>query len=354
MPAFQKRKNADGSVSTTAIVRVRGFKATSRTFKAAKARDADSAATAWATEQEASLRAMRQSGSGASDVTRITIRDLCARYLADPDVRLLKSWDDYGRQLAWWGNEFGDERAAAFGPARLHEARTTLLAGNRAPATVNRYLAALRATFAWGKRAGLIASSFSWPTRLLLREPRPKSVSLDGEAYRTLLNEISKEPEFFQVPFILCLATGARRGEAETAVWGDIDLERQSWSIPRNKADLPRAAYLPPFAVELLSRFAKGKARDERVMPFTRTYTQKRWTAIRKRLDIADFRWHDLRHAFASTLVANGATLYEAQHALGHRTSASTQRYAHLVTARPTQGHAGLESMFKDRESKVS
>jgi integrase len=347
MPAFQRRKNADGSVSTTAIVRVHGFKATSKTFKAPTAREADSAANAWATEQESSLRAMRQSGSGAHDITRVTIRDLCARYLADPDVKLLKSWDDYGRQLAWWGNEFGNERAASFGPARLHDARAKLLVGGRAPATVNRYLAALRAAFAWGKRSGLIAATFSWPTRLLLREPRPKSVSLDGEAYRALLAEIAKEPEFFQVPFVLCLATGARRGEAESAVWGDIDLERQSWSIPRNKAELPRAAYLPPFAVGLLRNFAKGRRREDRVMPFTRTYTQKRWTAIRKRLGIADFRWHDLRHAFASTLVANGATLYEAQHALGHRTAASTQRYAHLVTARPTQGHAGLESMFR-------
>lgn len=352
MPAFQRRKNADGTVSTTAIVRVRGFKATSRTFKAPKAREADAAASAWATEQEASLRAMRQTGSGASDVTRITIRDLCARYLADPDLKLLKSWDDYGRQLAWWGNEFGDERAASFGPARLHDARAKLVAGGRAPATVNRYLAAIRATFAWGKRAGLIASSFSWPTRLLLREPRPKSVSLEPEAYRKLLAEIANETEFFKVPFILCMTTGARRGEAEAAVWGDIDLDRQSWSIPRNKADLPRAAYLPPFAVELLRQFAEGKARDDRVMPFSRTYTQKRWTAIRKRLGISEFRWHDLRHAFASTLVANGATLYEAQHALGHRTSASTQRYAHLVTARPTQGHAGLESMFKKDEAQ--
>ena len=350
MPAFQRRRNADGSVSTTAIVRVRGFQATSKTFRASTAREADSLAKAWATDQESSLRAMRQSGSGTRDVTRITIMDLCVRYLADPDVKLLKTWDDYARQLAWWSDEFGDVRASSFGSAKLYEARAKLLAGGRAHATVNRYLAALRAAFSWGKRSGLIAPSFAWPTRLALREPRPKPVSLDGEAYRALLAEVAKEPPEFQVPFILCVATGARRGEAESAVWGDIDLDRQSWSIPRNKAELPRAAYLPPFAVELLRPFAKGKARDERVMPFTRTYTQKRWTAIRKRLGIVDFKWHSLRHAFASALVSNGATLYEVQHALGHRSAASTQRYAHLVTARPTRGHAGLESLFRSEE----
>jgi integrase len=293
---------------------------------------------------------MREGGSGAPEVTRITLRDLAVRYLADPDVKQLKAWDGYGRQLAWWANEYGDEKASSFGTAKLHAARSKLLEGDRAPATVNRYLAALRAAFAWAKRVGLVAPSFSWPTRLSLREPRPKPISLDAASYRALLSEVTKQTPEFQVPFILCVATGARRGEAENAKWGDIDLKRNSWSIPRNKAELPRAAYLPSFAVELLKPFAKGKARGDRVMPFTRTYTQKRWIKIRKALGIADFRWHDLRHAFASNLVANGATLYEAQHALGHRSHASTQRYAHLVTARPTSGHAGLESLFKETD----
>lgn len=55
MPAFQRRRNADGSVPTTAILRVRGFQATSKTFKASTAREADSLAKALATDQESSL-----------------------------------------------------------------------------------------------------------------------------------------------------------------------------------------------------------------------------------------------------------------------------------------------------------
>lgn len=349
MPALQRRRNSDGSVSTTAIVRIKGFHPTSRTFKARTAREADALATAWAGEQESSLRSMRETGSAAKDVTRLTLGDLCIRYVTDPDVRFLKSCDDYARQLAWWRSAYGAEKASTFGTAKLHDARSRLLKGGRKPATVNRYLAALRAAFAWGKRSGLLPSSYSWPTRLALREPPPKSVTLDRKAYHALIAEIAKEPEQFQVPFILSLATGARRGEAEGAKWGDIDLDRQSWSIPRNKAELPRAAFIPPFAVAMLRPFALGKERADRVMPYTRTYTQKRWTRIRQRLGIADFRWHDLRHAFASALVSNGATLYEAQHALGHRSAASTQRYAHLSTARPTTGHDAFEAMLRVR-----
>ena len=351
MPAFQQRRNADGSTSTTASVRLKGFRPTSKTFKAATAREADQLAEAWARDQERELRSMRQSGSGARDVTRITVRDLCVRYLRDPDTKLLRDYGGREEQLAWWANAYGDEKCAAFGTAKLFEARARLVStgkhGKRAPATVNRHLAGLRSAFAWGKRAGLIAPNFFWPTRLMLKEPRPKTVILEGAQYKALLAEAMKEPPDFVVPFLLCVFTGARRGEAERARWGDIDLERATWSVPDSKADLPRGNFLPPYAVELLRAFALGKKPDERVNRYTRTYSEKRWIKLRERAGLPQLRWHGLRHAFASTLVANGASLYEAQHALGHRSSVSTQRYAHLVTARPTVGHAGFATMFE-------
>jgi site-specific recombinase XerD len=45
---------------------------------------------------------------------------------------------------------------------------------------------------------------------------------------------------------------------------------------------------------------------------------------------VSSFRWHDLRHTFASYLAMNGATLMEIAEALGHKTLAMVKRYAHL------------------------
>jgi len=72
------------------------------------------------------------------------------------------------------------------------------------------------------------------------------------------------------------------------------------------------------------------------VFPGTRSDThftgiQKPWQRIRLRAGLRDVRIHDLRHCFASTAVAHGESLYLVGAVLGHRTTSTTQRYAHLA-----------------------
>jgi site-specific recombinase XerD len=43
------------------------------------------------------------------------------------------------------------------------------------------------------------------------------------------------------------------------------------------------------------------------------------------------YRFHDLRHTFASHFVMNGGSLYDLQKLLGHARFEETQRYAHLT-----------------------
>jgi integrase len=48
-----------------------------------------------------------------------------------------------------------------------------------------------------------------------------------------------------------------------------------------------------------------------------------------KKARIDDFRFHDLRHTFATRLVQAGVELYKVQRLLGHKSPMMTQRYAH-------------------------
>jgi integrase len=54
------------------------------------------------------------------------------------------------------------------------------------------------------------------------------------------------------------------------------------------------------------------------------------WRQVAKTAGLVDVRIHDLRHSFASILVSGGASLPLIGALLGHRSPATTQRYAHL------------------------
>lgn len=55
------------------------------------------------------------------------------------------------------------------------------------------------------------------------------------------------------------------------------------------------------------------------------------WERAVKLAKVPDFRFHDLRHTFASWSVQQGATLHEVKDLLGHHSLAMALRYAHLA-----------------------
>ena len=127
--------------------------------------------------------------------------------------------------------------------------------------------------------------------------------------------------------------------------------------------------YIPMNAVvrghlwELNQRLKAGTAsspvflEDDRITPFDVHHTYRDFHAVLKKAEITRaFRFHDLRHTFASHFMMNGGNIYDLQKILGHTSLDMTQRYAHLSPAHLVQAAnvVSFGSHHQKRDLKIS
>jgi integrase len=130
----------------------------------------------------------------------------------------------------------------------------------------------------------------------------------------------------------MALHTGVRKGELLTLKWDQVNLEQGIISILDTKNHERRDIPMDETAKEILRGIErKGEAvfsnGDGQGIVSVRAAFD---TAVRKS-GITDFRFHDLRHTFASNLVMAGVDLMTVKELMGHKTLAMTLRYAHLA-----------------------
>jgi integrase len=132
-----------------------------------------------------------------------------------------------------------------------------------------------------------------------------------------------------------------RRGELFGLRWQNVNLTNGRIILEDTKNSETRVAIASGPALVELRELAKVRRIDsDLIFPSKRISTGKPIVLERpfrealKAAEIEDFRWHDLRHSFASELAMSGATLAELAEAMGHKTLDMVKRYAHL-----TEGH---------------
>jgi integrase len=370
MATVNDRKNGDGSKSFVAQVRVKGFKPTSKTFNArdfGSPKDALKAAEAWGESQELELRNFRNRGNAVrGDVATLTFGELVTEYLKDESATVLATFNERQLQLAWFVNRYGNVRAIEFAnPVRLRDARDQLRKdgagdGPLGPSTANRYFAAVRKCWNWGRSAGLVPKDSVWPPGLMLTEPKGRKRYLTGEELTRALNEARKDEviggELLRCAVMFAVGVGCRQSELLRVRWQDINEKASTVAIHVTKTDTSRRTHLPPAVGDALK--ALRTASNVRPLPSAYVFADAAghpirqhslvdaWQRLRTRAGLPDVRWHDLRHSAASFLVQAGATLAEVANQLGHRNTATTARYAHLVEgAKPTGADALNEKL---------
>lgn len=154
-----------------------------------------------------------------------------------------------------------------------------------------------------------------------------------------------KLPNDILAPVQFCLLTGARISTMAELRWSDVDHKNRelifrlkggdSMTFPLSRELSALLSSLPRSNVKKYSKLVFTRL-DKQTMERTRIVsnggvfnTQFRQALVAAEID--DFRFHDLRHTFATRMLRQTNNLKLVSRLLGHKDIATTMRYAHVM-----------------------
>lgn len=242
---------------------------------------------------------------------------------------------------------FGSKRLDDIRPMLIEHYKRSRLDVGRKPATINRELACLKHMYTIAMKNGRARAN---PVResKLLREDNQVTNVMSREHEALLLEQAA--PHIRRV-VVCALETGMRLGEILDLKWDQVDLSRRLIRVVRTKTGRAREIDITDRLAAVLSQQPRGheghvfRGRDGKaILSVKEGYMN---ALDRAGLSQKRYRFHDLRHTFATRLVEAGADLITVQQLLGHSTIVTTQRYAHpSADAR----RAAMARLSHDRE----
>lgn len=201
---------------------------------------------------------------------------------------------------------------------------------------------AIRRDFACLSSILTSAVDWGWLTRNPMRDYKARSLRRDTmrdrfltpAEYKAILAKAGRDRPLV----VFAVETGMRLSEILGLRWRDLDKEFSLATLTETKTDTPRTV---PLSREALAQIRAQPAgvpkehifRQPNGRPHARTDVSRRFRDICKAANVEDFRFHDLRHTFASWKAQAGFDLYRIGKLLGHKGPQMTMRYAHLRTA---------------------
>jgi integrase len=232
---------------------------------------------------------------------------------------------------------FGNKRLLSISRSSISEYKKLRRSQDVKPATINRELAMLSKAF------NLAVDEWEW----IKERDRPFSkmsyLKENNERYRWLTEDeetslLAQCPEWLREIIVFALNTGLRQDELLSLEWTRVDLARKTIFIKNTKNGKPKTIPLNQVANEVLEQKLNDKVRS---LKNGFVFLSRHWTKIdrhnlRRAFDkvkakagIKDFRFHDLRHTFATRMSQKGIDQYRIAKLLGHEDTKMTQRYSH-------------------------
>ena len=262
---------------------------------------------------------------------KLGFKDMALIFLENYSKVNKKSWSRDALSIKNLNGFFADRYIYEINNLNVDEYKKKRLESEDTVATINRELSCfktiLRKAVEWGKL------NTPLPKIQLFKENNQRVRYLEEKEAETLL-EASPEP--LKSIIVIALHTGMRRGEILSLKWNDVDARERNITIWNTKN---REKRVVPMNSRVCDVFLGRTKSPDSEFVFTRQNGQHRITddyvthlfqKVVEKTGIKNFRFHDLRHTFASWLVMRGVDLKTVQELLGHKDFRMTLRYSHL------------------------
>ena len=269
--------------------------------------------------------------------SQITFRDFAREYLELHGAKL-KAYRSLKNRVDHLCSEFGTLRLSEITQQMIEKFQARRLEEVK-PATVNRHIAAFKNIYTKAIQWGYVLEN---PARLvkLSKEENQRNPHLTDKQIDRLLSIASEQ---LRPVLITALNTGMRKSEILGLTWNDVNLQAGCIRLTKTKSGKPREIPVNTVLTETLQKIRMGRRHEIGGRLFTDSEGRPFFNLRRefeqavRRAKIEDFRFHDLRHVFASRFVMSGGDLASLQEILGHSDPKMTQRYRH-----PSQRHKSM------------
>jgi integrase len=256
-------------------------------------------------------------------------QDAVVKWLIEVKDKRKRSMENAKIQLKWLTPYLRHKKLSEIDRDLLDEIVRKKEEEKVAPATVNRMLEIVRAIL------NKAANDWGWIEKVPRIPMRYEGEARERWLTREEADQLLKElPTHLSDIAAFSLSTGLRKANVLGLRWKQVDLVKRHAFVSASQSKTRRAIPVPlnEEAIEIICR-QRGKHFE-----FVFTYKGKpikrcntpAWRKALKRAGIENFRWHDLRHTWASWHVQNGTSLYELQKLGGWSSLDMVNRYAHF------------------------
>jgi integrase len=264
-----------------------------------------------------------------------TFKNLIEKYMAEySEVNKKASSHKRDKSLAaHLLKSFGDVYLTDITPVMISDYKVKRRSEGASPRTINYELTLM------GHAFNIAIKEWEWVKDNPVRRVKKDRVNNSIERWLTLDEEerlLKASPSWLNDIIIFAIHTGLRQSEILDLKWFQIDMKRRTITISEQKNGGIDTLPLNETVMDMLRIKDKAThASDDYVFPSnvgTRKGNRDLLDAFYKALEralIKNFRFHDLRHTFATRLVQNGVGIYEVQKLGRWKNTSMVLRYAH-------------------------